>query len=173
MTKDELARIKSGDRTAIEQWVRDWELPVFRIAYRILGRFEDAEEARQNTLISILSNSDCWPEAKFHDAWIRRCAMNAAITLIRKQRRHVGDLSGVAESSEYDLNDPSELIDLREAMHKLDPQTRALLSLRFDEGLTIREIGDVLKTAHTTIQSRLDRAIQQLQSKLCAGEQNV
>ena len=72
MTKDELARIKSGDRTAIEQWVRHWELPVFRIAYRILGRFEDAEEARQNTLISILSNSDCWPEAKFHDAWIRR-----------------------------------------------------------------------------------------------------
>ena len=43
---------------------------------------------------------------------------------------------------------------------------RALLTLRFDEGLTIREIADVLETPHTTIQSRLQSTVRTLRARL-------
>ncbi len=172
MTDDEILLIKSKDRAAVERWVREWETPIFRIAYRILGSHADAEEARQNTFLNALNNTNRWPPAARHDAWLRRCAINAAITIGRKKTRsHAHQLHADVESDS--AFEPHDLVDLRDAMAQLDAETRALLSLRFDEGLTIRQIGEVMETAHTTIQSRIDRAISALQARLCTGENHV
>ncbi len=54
-------------------------------------------------------------------------------------------------------------------MLQLEPEQRAILSLRFDEQLTIREIGSVLKQPHTTVQSKLRRAIEQLRNLMGAS----
>ncbi len=147
---------------------------MFRIAYRVLGHIEDAEEARQDTLVSLLANPNCWPLLQHHAAWVRRCTINSAISLYRrKSRRKATRLSDHTDEIEgSETADPHEVMDLRLALLQLDAETRALLSLRFDEGLTVREIGEAMGTAHTTIQSRLSRAIESLQSRLCSGEQH-
>jgi len=62
---------------------------------------------------------------------------------------------------------------LRNALEALEPEQRAILSLRFDEECTIREIGSILEQPHTTVQSKLDRAIARLRELLDVSVRNV
>ena len=59
-----------------------------------------------------------------------------------------------------------EVERMRDALETLEPEQRALLALRFDEGLTIRRISSVLEKPHTTVQSQLAKTIDKLRNLL-------
>ncbi len=49
----------------------------------------------------------------------------------------------------------------------------ALLSLRFDEGLTVREIADVLERPRSTVHFQLEQAVKSLRSKLVPSNERA
>src|SRR4029453_7400701 len=121
-TDEELvARSKTGDTESFNQLVKRWERPIFALAYRTLGREEDARDVTQETFLrAFRALSGFKGDAKF-SSWLYRIALNLCRDWMRKERRapvvavpegvEVEDLAaerGPMETAE-DLAAPAEL----------------------------------------------------------------
>ena len=161
-----LRRYAVGDHDAITWFVQRWEQSLLTIAYRIVGQPADAEEVRQTVLLKIL-REDNFEAIVNLPGWIRRITVNESIDFLRRRDRRmaieVADHPIARQAGDANFDNVEQLT---EVLQTLPPETRALLALRFDDGLTIREIGEVLETPHTTIQSRLQAALELLRTKL-------
>ena len=87
-TDEELvARSKTGDTDSFNQLVKRWERPIFALAYRTLGREEDARDVTQETFLrAFRALSGFKGDAKF-SSWLYRIALNLCRDWMRKERR--------------------------------------------------------------------------------------
>src|SRR5215208_4369457 len=87
-TDEELVdRSKTGDAESFNQLVRRWERPIFALAYRTLGREEDARDVTQETFLRAFRALPGFKgQAKF-SSWLYRIALNLCRDWMRKQRR--------------------------------------------------------------------------------------
>jgi RNA polymerase sigma-70 factor, ECF subfamily len=167
-------RCRSGDLTSWEALARRWDQSLLSIAYRILGSVHDAEEVRQRVFLRMLGRPEQLPSPDAFAAWIRRTTVNEAITHFRRQ-----DRDGRARQHACDtfrnrsVPEPADGVCAREergrlesALGNLDPQERSIVSLRFDENLTFREIAEVLEEPASTVKSKFQRAIAKLREAL-------
>src|SRR3954463_1464751 len=141
-----LRRHQSGDGEALTALVARWEGPLFRIARRITGSAEDAEDVRQEVFLRLLTTPRAVYRPETFAAWVYRAATNGALSRARSQvrrrgwlerfRRLVHDPSRHAAAADVaaEARDESERLD--RALQRLDPADRALLALRFDEDRT-------------------------------------
>jgi RNA polymerase sigma-70 factor (ECF subfamily) len=167
-----ITRLQQGDRDAFTVLVRRWEGPLLRIAYRITGQVAEAEDVRQRVFLKLLESSDAVRRPEQFAAWIRRAVVNAALNALRHNKRREGLNHRLRERnaplSESHPGDALIAVEqarrLADALGRLDPAARALLSLRFDEDLTFAEIAAVLGQPASTIKSRLAGAVSRLRA---------
>src|SRR5438105_9998032 len=88
ITDEELvARSKTGDTESFNQLVKRWERPIFALAYRTLGREEDARDVTQETFMRAFRALPGFKgDAKF-SSWLYRIALNLCRDWIRRDRR--------------------------------------------------------------------------------------
>lgn len=163
---DTLKRLRDGDTQAFEQIVNPYQHEMLCVAARIIGQQADAEEVRQKILIRIWQAPQKLPKAESFEAWLRRCVVNESISHLRQRKRQNLLMAEFADSrrSNSSAEEDLDAEKVRLAVSQLEPEQRALLALKFDGQLTVREIGLVLERSHTTIQSQLERAIAKLRS---------
>ena len=161
-------QLRSGDAESFGILVRLYEESMLRVAFRLLGQHSDAEDVRQAVLVRIWEDPRKVPSASRLSAWIYRCVINESISRLRRrkseQRRNERHAEVLSKSS--DEPSPNEFEQLRQAMSKLTTEQRALLALKFDEQMTIREIGETMDIPHTTAQSRINKAVNELRKLL-------
>ncbi len=159
-----------GSHAALSAFVKEWERSILNIAYRIVGQIADAEDIRQDVLLKIISKPLSLTSAHNIGAWIRRCTINEAVSWLRKAKRRRQIASALPDDfpSPFfeDRNSSDEQLRLWTMLSEIDPNVRALLALRFDEGLTVREIGEVVCLPTSTVHSQLQSAIKQLRANL-------
>src|ERR1700692_4426401 len=87
-TDEELvARSKTGDNESFNQLVKRWERPIFALAYRTLGREEDARDVTQETFLRAFRALPGFKgDAKF-SSWLYRIALNLCRDWMRRDRR--------------------------------------------------------------------------------------
>src|ERR1051325_8143622 len=87
-TDEELvARSRTGDTESFNQLVRRWERPIFALAYRTLGREEDARDVTQETFLRAFRALPGFKgDAKF-SSWLYRIALNLCRDWMRRSRR--------------------------------------------------------------------------------------
>lgn len=168
-----LARMSEGDRDALDSLVRKWEASMLTMAYRITGQMADAEEVRQNVLMRIVKNPASLPPLGRFPTWLRRCVINESISILRRRKRAPSDNDAVISDVASDDNSPlSQMIQtddaeqLRRALQALPCDTRVLMTLRFDDSLSIREIADIVEKPHTTVHAQLQQAIRAIRHRL-------
>ena len=85
-TDEELvARSKTGDTESFNQLVKRWERPIFALAYRTLGREEDARDVTQETFLRAFRALGGFKgDAKF-SSWLYRIALNLCRDWMRKE----------------------------------------------------------------------------------------
>jgi RNA polymerase sigma-70 factor (ECF subfamily) len=166
-------QFRRGDRSALVALVRMWEHRLLVIAYRVVGNLADAEEVRQAVLVKLAQSPAKLPEASRFAGWLRRCVVNEAIDWLRRRRSEAGRSEPFDDTLACRSPSPPEQAmaaersqRLLQAMSRLDPDSRALLALRFDEGLTIRAIAEALERPPMTVHSQITRAVGQLRRLL-------
>jgi RNA polymerase sigma-70 factor (ECF subfamily) len=172
-------QFRLGDRAALTALVRMWEQRLLTMAYRVVGNLPDAEEVRQTVLVRLSQSPQKLPDSSRFAGWLRRCVVNEAISLLRrrdaKAKRTQPFDDGLAHRS---LSPAEQAIatersqQLRQALKQLDPDLCVLLSLRFDEGLSIREIADVMDRPPMTVHSQIARALGQLRPLLTSHSES-
>jgi len=181
-TDEELvARSKTGDTESFNQLVRRWERPIFALAYRTLGREEDARDVTQETFLrAFRALSGFKGDAKF-SSWLYRIALNLCRDSMRKNRRapivavpdgvEVEDLAadrGPTETVE-DLAARAELTrEVAKAMTHLPAEQRQAIILKEYHGLTFQEIADLVQCPLSTVKTRVYQGLSTLRKQLGA-----
>jgi RNA polymerase sigma-70 factor (ECF subfamily) len=182
-TDEELvARSKTGDTESFNQLVKRWERPIFALAYRTLGREEDARDVTQETFLRAFRALGGFKgDAKF-SSWLYRIALNLCRDWMRKDRR--APLIQIPEGVEVEQlaadRQPTESVEdlaaraelsrgVAAAMEELPPEQRQAIILKEYHGLTFQEIADLMRCPLSTVKTRVYQGLSTLRKQL--GEQ--
>ncbi len=82
----ELVRgIKSGDERAFEEMVERYHSRVYSVSHGVLRNAEDAEEATQDTFLTLYRKIGTFDESKKFFSWFYRVALNSAYSRARRR----------------------------------------------------------------------------------------
>jgi RNA polymerase sigma-70 factor (ECF subfamily) len=146
---------------------------VFRVARRITGSAEDAEDVLQTVFLRIVRREE--PPLRADDAanYLHRAATNASLDLLR--RRKAARSESIDDAERFRDHDPgpqalqegAEIRDrLRAALAELNPRAAEIFVLRYFDGYGNREIARLLNTSWSTIAVTLHRTRAKLQKDL-------
>jgi RNA polymerase sigma-70 factor, ECF subfamily len=189
MTTDEelVARSRGGDLDSFNQLVVRWERPIYALAYRVIGREEEARDVAQETFLRAFRALGGFKgQAKF-SSWLYRITLNLCRDWIRRERRtpvsqapegvDIIELAGETEPSESieDLVSRRELgRAVAKAMAMLPEEQRTAIILKEYHGLTFQEIADLLECPLSTVKTRLYQGLIVLRKQLSmAGVENA
>jgi RNA polymerase sigma-70 factor (ECF subfamily) len=180
LTDDELvARSVGGDAESFNQLILRWERPIYALAYRVIGREEDARDVCQETFLRAFRALPGFKgQAKF-SSWLYRIALNLCRDWIRRQRRapvmqmpegvDPGDLAaerGPVESIEELVSRRQLTGVVEEAMTLLPEEQRTAIILKEYHGMTFQEIADMQGCPLSTVKTRLYQGLTVLRRHL-------
>lgn len=165
-----IAQAQRGDRRAFGELVRIHREGVVNVVYRMCGDANLAEDAAQEAFIRAWQHLSSYrPRSPFRN-WVYRIATNAALDVLRRERETVDvdklPLSDSRGGPEATVEDRERSAYVRQAVLDLPEASRAVLILREYEGLSYREIADVLSIPIGTVMSRLNYARNWLRDRL-------
>lgn len=168
-TDEELvARSIGGDRDSFNELILRWERPIYALAYRTIGREDDARDVCQETFLRAFRALPGFRgQAKF-SSWLYRITLNLCRDWMRRQRRapfisvpdnvDPAELAAVTEPSETieDLVARRDLTRLVErVMARLPEEQRTAIILKEYHGLTFQEIAELMGCPLSTVKTRL------------------
>lgn len=146
---------------------------VYRVARRITGSAEDAEDVLQTVFLRLVRREGDGPDADDPTRYLHRAATNASLDLLR--RRAAARLEPIARADQVrdrtpgpDRRHDGEQLKkrLREALAGLSPRAAEIFVLRHFDGLGNREIARILNTSWSTVAVTLHRTRAKLQKDL-------
>jgi RNA polymerase sigma-70 factor (ECF subfamily) len=155
-------RVRSGDAAAFQRIVEATSARLVRLAARMLGNVNDAEDVVQEAYVKAyraLVTGEFDGRANV-STWLYRIVTNQAIDAMRgrKRRPPPTDTADESMSSLASAEQKLALAELEDWMGELPPDQRAALVLKAVEGLTSPEIADVLQCSEGAVEQRLVRA---------------
>ena len=164
-----IQKAKAGDRAAFQQLLERYYDMIFRTAYKILGRREDAADVAQEVCLRLADKLAGFRGESSFTTWLYRITLNACRDLEKKQRGH-----GIMDQRfvEFERNADADQRDneqrratLYRAIAELEPPLPETMMLVVSEGLSHAEAGKVLNCAESTISWRLHEARKLLKMK--------
>jgi RNA polymerase sigma-70 factor (ECF subfamily) len=171
-TRAAKAKDPVADNSVATLFTQHHEL-VFRVARRITGNAEDAEDVLQTVFLRIMRREE--PPLRADDAgnYLHRAATNASLDLLRRRRAarsqpiEDADRFRDHEPSPELLHEGAEIRDMvRSALAALNPRAAEIFVLRYFDGYGNREIARLLNTSWSTIAVTLHRTRAKLQKEL-------
>lgn len=161
-----LARARAGDSYAFDTLAREYAPQVYRLALRMLGDEDEAEDLLQETMVRAFRGLRSFRGDASFGTWLYAIASNRCLTRRNWRKRQLATVTF------DDLRDPgSSIVDPEEQLinreHSLRVQRllnalpspmRLLIVLRYIEGLSCHEIAQVLGCTTETVRVRLFRA---------------
>lgn len=181
-TDEQLLRaLQGGDTASLGLLVSRWEQPLYRFAYRLLLRQEDARDVCQETFLRVLSKAHRFRRGSRFSTWMYQIALNLCRDHLRRRKRwsllfaggrsHPEDLPAPTEPASS--QDPARAVEQREknmavlqALDRIPAEQREVLILKEFEGLKFREIAEILGCPESTVKSRMYYGLNGLRSVL-------
>ena len=180
-----VARAQAGDQEAFRLLVERHSRAVFRVAYRLTGHEQDAEDVVQDTFLRAYRQIGQFESRATFATWLYRIAFNCAHDLLR-QRPRAAKHDSIDDEERARLarelpdqtpaRDPHRQLEsaeitrrVRTGLGALSEMERAAFVLRHFEGLSIVEIGAALGLKTSATKHSIFRAVQKLRVALAAA----
>src|SRR5260221_2289033 len=173
-----LARARQGDSDAFRALVEQHSRAVFRLAFRMTGNEQDAEDVVQESFLRAYRQLGRFESRANFGTWLYRIVANCSVDLMRaKQARHdqtrSESLDDAVEMPAAHLPGPERLAQSAEiqrrvqaALSDLSPLERAAFTLRHYEGRSIDEISAALGLGTSAAKDSVFRAVKKLRAAL-------
>jgi RNA polymerase sigma-70 factor (ECF subfamily) len=173
-----LARARQGDSEAFRALVERHSRSVFRLAFRMTGNEQDAEDVVQDSFLKAYRQLGRFESRANFGTWLYRIVANCSVDLMRaKQARHdqtrsesldeVVEVASVATPGPERLAQSAEIQRrVADALGALSPLERAAFTLRHYEGRTIEEISTTLGLGTSAAKHSVFRAVKKLRAAL-------
>ena len=174
------ARAKAGDADAFRALVERHSRPLFRLAFRMTGNEQDAEDIVQETFLRAYRRIGKFDERASFGTWLYRITVNCSLDLVRARKRR-SEQPGPANPEMDDLMQslpstgatPDRMAmsgearqRIAEAMEELSASERTAFVLRHFEGMCIDEVSRVLGCRPGAARHCVFRAVQKLRRAL-------
>ncbi len=169
---------QSGNVAAFEALFQQYQKLVFKNAYLITGKKEDAEDILQEVFVSVWRSRHTFNPTKGKlTTWLYRVTVNKCMEKRRKKNLAAVSLEGIdlPESKSIDdiLITRQEYERLIKAMDSLDTKHRAVLVLRYFNDLSYEEIARAVGIPLGTVKSRISQGLKLLRSQLNAQQREA
>jgi RNA polymerase sigma-70 factor (ECF subfamily) len=172
--------VNAGHTNAFNSLVNRYRDRVFSVVYNMTSNREDANDVTQDVFVKAFHNIHRFQQKSTFFTWLYRIAVNTAISFIKKNRsrqffslenfEEEGISAKLAEILSSRKHSRRELMlrelqeKLNEALQKLSVKHRTTVVLFEIEGLSHKDIGEILNCSEGTVRSRLHYAKNELQN---------
>jgi RNA polymerase sigma-70 factor (ECF subfamily) len=178
---NEVALARSGDQGAFQALVERHSRTLFRLAYRMTGNEQDAEDVVQETFLKAYKRLGQFEDRANFGSWLYRIAANCAYDTLRaRARRDELQAGAPADGADDPLAavpsadpDGDRLVlsaqvkqRVATAMARLSSRERAAFVLRHFEEMSTREIGEALGLDEGAAKHSVFRAVRKLREAL-------
>lgn len=178
----DLSALKRKEKGAFARLVAAHSDQIYRLALKMLGNEQDAEDVLQDTFIKAYKNIDTFEGRSKISTWLYRIALNESLMHLRKHKGVLVDIDSGIETDDGEVI-PRQIVDwcclpekelmssetrqaINQAMTSLSDANRAAFLLRDVEGLSTREAAEVLEVSESALKVRLMRARLELREYL-------
>ena len=165
-----VARARAGDATAFDALVRTYMEQAYRVAYRVVGHREDAEDLVQEAFLAAYQYLDSFDVGRPFGPWLMRIVLNRGANLRRSRARRSTEPETEGVSDAPSALEESERQDLgrvlQQALGTLSERQRLIVTMFDVDGLTSAEIGEIMELAPGTVRWHLHEARRQLRGVL-------
>lgn len=170
----------AGSQVAYSALVSRYAAPAIAFATRLVRDRAVAEELAQDAFVKAFRSLETYDQGRPFSSWFFRVLHNVTIDHLRVRRVEAASLDAHIEAGRPEpaqsLDDaPDAEVERRQLAASLDsalgglrPAFRSVVALRYQQGLSLEEIGEVLNLPVGTVKTHLHRARKELASVLAA-----
>ncbi|MCH5191796.1 MAG: RNA polymerase sigma factor [Oscillospiraceae bacterium] len=150
-----------GDRQAYGVIYEEYAADMYRFALSICKNTYDAQDAVQDTALSVFKSIGTLKNPEKFKSYLFTSLSNAC------KKRLTENVSAEELADTADDDSGIELsLSVREALGKLDGQSREILMLSVAGGFKSHEIGEILKMPAATVRTKRRRALEKMREEL-------
>jgi RNA polymerase sigma-70 factor (ECF subfamily) len=181
--KELIRKIATKDHAAFKALVDRHQGLVFNTCYHLLGNRQDAEDVAQEVFLQVYRSAKGYREEAKLSTWLYRIAVNRSLNFIRdnKWSRRLKSLTSLLEDDREQVRDipasdsdrPDVALEEKErnsaiqkAINSLPAKRRAAFVLHKYEGLSYREIAEIMHRSLSSVELLIHRAKSNLQRRL-------
>jgi RNA polymerase sigma-70 factor, ECF subfamily len=167
-----VAAAKLGDHPAFLELWRRHSNRVFKTAYGITGKREDAEDVMQDAWIKAYLHLNTFDGRAKFSTWLTRIAMNSSLMILRRKHSHPETSMEITDGDtwhHWDIADQAKNVEelyarrenverLRRAICCLRPTLRIVVEIRQSDDRSVQEIAELAGLSVGATKSRLVRA---------------
>ena len=166
-----LERVRAGDASALDELIARHHGAAFRVAVAILGSEADAADATQEGMLRALRGLDRFRGESSFRTWLVSIVANEAKSSLRRSARRreaplVDDVPEVRETGAEGVALKAEAARVRALLARLPEKQRLAVQLRVDEGLSFREVGEVIGSTEGAARVNYHHGIRRLREWL-------
>lgn len=180
-----MLKFAKGEISAFEQLLKKYKESVINIAYRFIQDRAEAEDIAQDVFLRVYYSAKRYKPVSKFSTWIYKITKNVCLNRLRAQKRFrtvfldtpVSSDEGeiIQETPNSKPNHPLENLEkmelkhvVKEAIDSLPPNQRMAIILQKYEGLSYKEISEIIGCSISAVDSLLQRAKQSLKKKLAS-----
>ncbi len=168
-----IEKIRQGDEEAFEQLFNEHYLKLSRFAWRYVKSKAVAEELAQDVFADIWDEHTEWQPAGPIRTYLYQVVKNKAIDYLRHrqvQREYDPQWMEEQEQPAVHFEDPAEKEQIQEAIKReieaLPARSKMIFKLHRYDGLTYKEIAEVMDISIKTVESQMTRTLKRLRERL-------
>ena len=165
-----IQQVLSGDVEAYARLVDRHYDRCVRVAARILGNREDAEEAVQDAFVRAFRALEDYEDRERFVAWLTRILVNQCRTVLARARRREAVFPDVdpceLELVLEDVRPDGSWPELEQALAQLSDEQREALVLKYADDLTYEEMARITGAGESALKMRIQRAFARLRALL-------
>ena len=175
-----IEQLKQGDEASFKTIVEQWQDMVYNTILGIVQNETEAEDLAQDVFIKVFEKISTFKGDSKFSTWLYRIATTTALDHLRskKRKKRFGFLqslggSGDEKESVPDFHHPGVSLDNKEraavlfkAIDALPENQKTAYTLHKLEGLSYRDVSEVLNTTVSAVESLMSRANQNLRKEL-------
>ena len=176
-------RFTKGCEASFNEIVHRYETKAYNLAMRLTRNQEDAEEVLQDVFVTVYRKVSGFEGKSKFSSWLYRITVNASFMKLRKRRQdqtvaledvvsNLHNITTLAPLNTFSLPCDSFAVAnevrvaLESSIAKLPEEYRAVFVLRDIDGLSNKEVGDILELSIPAVKSRLHRSRLMLRKRL-------
>jgi RNA polymerase sigma-70 factor (ECF subfamily) len=163
-----IQRCLRGDQPAWDAIVRQYWRKVFNVAYKFVGKHDEAEDLTQEIFLKIFKSLDTFDRRANFQTWLISISRNLCIDHYRSVRKERETIDRDVDANELTpasrdpgpvavLEQRDRVALLRQAMAALPDTLRTAVLMRDIQELSYQEIADALRLPEGTVKSRINR----------------
>ena len=164
--EEKVIKAQKGDDNAFYELISQNKEMLYKTAFTYVKNKEDALDVFHETVYKAYISIDKLKEPEFFNTWLVRILINCSLDLLKKNKKNQLAYEEEIKYTKESNADMESEIDLHNAIDKLEDKYKTIVILKYFQGMTLKEISEVLECPLSTVKTNLYKALKQLKIQI-------